>query len=137
MCSAKRRQDMKIKDSFKERATGFWLTFGAACLAFVGALLYVIVDSADRTFSVIGFVFMLAGALSVLLTVFTDWKWTPAVPALLYVVGFAFTLHAMLPSLSDVWNGVNFIGGNAMAGLTFSIIFFVACIAAAVACFLE
>ncbi len=127
---------MKIKEAFVNRTVGFYLTFGAACVAFISSLVYL-VDIGDRTFTVLGMLCMLIGAATVLLTLFTDWQWTPMVPAVLYVLGFAFTLNAALPSLSDVWNGVNFIGGNATMGLIFSIAFFVCVIAAIVGCFMN
>lgn len=51
--------------------------------------------------------------------------------------GFALTVNAALPSISDVWNGVNFIGGNATLGIIFSVTFFVAAVAGIISCFMK
>ena len=49
---------------------------------------------------------------------------------------FAFALRVALPSLSDVWNGVNFIGGNAALGVTFTAIYLVSAILGLVSSFM-
>lgn len=49
--------------------------------------------------------------------------------SLLYLAAIAFHMSVTLPSLSDLWNGVNFIGGNQYLALAFGIIFAVIAIA--------
>lgn len=44
-------------------------------------------------------------------------------------------LRVAVPSLSDVWNHVNFIGGNAFLGMTFAGVYLVAAILGVIVCF--
>ena len=137
-----------MKDLFKNKALGFYMGLAAAAIAVIGSVLYLALDVSDRTFTWLSFCLMLAGGLVwiacfiVLPILKLDEKlpWVeilaPLVCTLLYVMGFAFTLNAALPSLSDVWNNVNFIGGNAAMGVAFSAVFLVAAVAGIVECFL-
>lgn len=126
-----------FRNAFKNRTVAFYVTLSAAIIAFVGALLYLITDGTDRTFSLGAFLFVLIGALSVGLTVFTDLQFAPVIPSVLYSAGIAMCLRVVLPSLSDVWNGVHFIGGNAVLGTIFAAIFLVADVCSIIACFME
>lgn len=114
-----------IKEGFKNRTIGFYLSLCAALLAIISAILYISLDFSDKTFSLFGFIFALLGALSIVLLFFVRKDYLAFIPTLLYSVAFAFVLRYTLPSLSDVWNGVNFIGGNAFLGLAFSIVFLI------------
>ena len=126
-----------VRNAFKNRTIGFYIGLAAAAIAFVGAVLYVATDAADRTFSAAGFALMLVGAAAEIVVIFSDIKVAPLVSALLYIVGFALTVNAALPSISDVWNGVHFIGGNATLGIIFSVTFFISAAAGIVACFMN
>lgn len=126
-----------VRNAFKNRTIGFYLGLAAAVIALVGAALYIATDSSDRTFTAVGFALMLAGAVAELLVIFTDLKFVPLVCAGLYIGGFALTVNAALPSISDVWNGVHFIGGNATLGIIFSVTFFVAAVAGIISCFMK
>ena len=126
-----------VRNAFKNRTIGFYIGLAAAAIAFVGAVLYVATDAADRTFSAAGFALMLVGAAAEIVVIFSDIKVAPLVSALLYIVGFALTVNAALPSISDVWNGVHFIGGNATLGIIFSVTFFISAAAGIVACFMK
>lgn len=122
---------------FKDRTVGYYLNFAAAALAIVSAILLVAIDSGDRTCSWTAFAMMLVGGLSFTAVMFINIELLPVLPGIFYVLGFAFELTATLPSLSDVWNGVNFIGGNAYAGLAFTILFAVSAILSVVSNFME
>lgn len=122
---------------FKDRSVGFWLGLAAAAVAIISSVLYIAVDFGDKSFSIQAFIIMLLGGLSFALVMFTNFKTATLVPSILYVVGFAYALDYTLPPLSDVWNGVNFIGGNAAAGLSFTIAFLVCAILSIVSTFME
>ena len=126
-----------IKSPFKSRPAAFWIGLGTAALAIVSAVMLIALDHGDKTFSATAFVCMLVGGITFAAVVFFDIELAAVVPGLLYVIGFAFELDATLPPLSDVWNGVNFIGGNATMGLTFTVIFAVCALIAVVTCFME
>ena len=124
---------------FKGRAIGFYVAMAVALLAFVVDLVYVIVDHADsdRTFSWVGFALVLVAVFSNAVTVFTPLPFAPFIPSVLYSVSFGVILKACLPSISDIWNGVNFIGGNGELGIVFSALFGVIASAGSVTCFLD
>ena len=122
---------------FKQRTVAYYLGLGAAALAVIGAIVYAITDFGDKSFSETAFVVMLVGGLAYAGVMFTEFEFMTLIPSAMYVLGFAFALNAMLPPLSDVWNGVSFIGGNAFVGLAFTIVFAVAAILGIVTAFME
>ena len=88
----------------------------------------------SATLTWIGFGLALLGALSAVIS-FTQFQLAPFAPAVLYAAAFGFVLRVAIPSLSDVWNKVNFIGGNAVMGITFSCVYLVCALLAVWACF--
>lgn len=126
-----------VKNAFRNRTIGFYIGLAAALIALIGAILFVAIDGSDRTFTAAGFALMLVGALAEVVVIFADLKFVPFVSTALYIGGFALTINAALPSISDVWNGVNFIGGNATLGIIFSVTFFISALAGIVACFMS
>jgi hypothetical protein len=111
--------------------------FTAAAIALIGSVLYLILDHGDRTFSWLAFGLALAGAALTLLPVKTKLAFAPLLPTALYAAAFGLVLRAALPSLSDVWNGVNFIGGNATLGMTFAGVYLICGILGCAACFMN
>lgn len=106
----------------------------AAVVAVTGSVLYYLLDGGDKTFTWLGVVFAVAGAAS---TVACFTRFDPAgfVTAVLYSASFGFVLRVAIPSLSDVWNKVNFIGGNAAMGAIFSVTYLVCAVLAVISCF--
>ncbi|MCI9031647.1 MAG: hypothetical protein HFK09_03880 [Clostridia bacterium] len=141
----------KIKDSFKNRTIGFYLGFGAACAALAVAIVYLIastkdmslmpadnqISGMDRTFSVLGFILVLVGALTEVLVVFTDFKFAPVVPIALISVGTGISFYQCLPTLMDVVNGINFFGGNLGIAFAIPVVLAVTIIAMCVASFMD
>ena len=120
---------------FENRTAGFVLNLAAAAVSLIGALLYLALDGSDRTFTSIGFALALAGAVSTALVVFTRLKWAPLLPTALYSAAFGLVLRVAVPSLSDVWNKVNFIGGNAAMGMAFAGVFLLCAVLGTASCF--
>ncbi len=118
------------------RMPGVYVSLAAAVVSLAGAALYIALDGSDRTFTMLGFVLALLGAVSTGLVVLTRLKLAPIVPAVLYAASFGTVLRVAVPSLSDVWNKVNFIGGNAVAGCTFAGVFLLCAVLGCVSCFL-
>ena len=106
----------------------------AALIAVIGSVLYVLLDGTDKTFTWIGFGLALLGAFGTVIS-FTQFQLAPFAPAVLYAAALGFVLRVAIPSLSDVWNKVNFIGGNAVMGITFSCVYLVCALLAVWACF--
>ena len=101
-----------VRDCFKNRTVGFYLSMVSAMAALIIALVYVIVANSDRTFNLAGMIIIVIGALSEVLVLFTDLKFAPMVPTLLLSVGGAISFITCLPTMLDVLNGIQFFGGN-------------------------
>ena len=114
-----------MKKPLEGRNIGFYLLLAAALAALAGAILYLVLDGEDRTFALPAFILALAGAVS-----------TPLLPTALYAASAALVLRVALPSLSDVWNKVNFIGGNAALGMTFAGVFLFCALLGVAVCFM-
>lgn len=106
----------------------------AAAVAVIGSVLYYLLDGGDKTFTWLGVGFALAGAVSTALC-FTRFDLAGFVTAVLYSASFGFVLRVAIPSLSDVWNKVNFIGGNAVMGMIFSGMYLLCAVLSVLACF--
>lgn len=101
-----------VRDCFKNRTIGFYLSLVSAVASLVIALVYAIVASSDRTFNVAGMIIIVIGALTELLVLFTDLKFAPMIPTLLISIGGALSFITCLPTMLDVLNGIQFFGGN-------------------------
>lgn len=116
----------KIFDKFfKDKTIIYLVGLLFSFVALISSILYIALDGGDKSYSGTSFILMLVGSLLFIPTLFVKFDILSIIPGLLYVFGFGEALRATLPPLSDVWNGVNFIGGNAFMGLTFTIIFFI------------
>lgn len=76
----------------------------------------------DRTFSYLTFYSILGGAAFALIASFIPGKFGNILPLFVttaYAVGVAENVMLDLETLSDVWNGVNFVGGNAQYAVIF------------------
>lgn len=126
-------------NKFKNKSVGFYLTFSAAAAFVLLDIIFIACDGGDRTFSYLTFAMILVGAALSIAGLFLDFKFLDFMPLLgcaCYGVAFAAHLKLALESLSDVWNGVNFVGGNATAGMTFAGLFLVLLCVSVVGCFL-
>lgn len=122
----------------KNRSIGFYLLLGAGTFSIVSAILYLVLDGGDmgKTFSYLPFILMLCGAVAVVPMIFFKWKFLPLIPTAFWIGGFAYTLRITVPSVSDLWNHVNFIGGNAYLGMVFTGLFLISTILGIVSIFL-
>lgn len=109
--------------AFCDRTIGFWIGLVASVLMLVGDVVFIIVDGDDRTFSFITFGLILAGVVCQALVVFFDWKVMPLLCAVCFGTALSYHLFLGLPTLSDVVNGVNFIGGDPVAVVVFGGVF--------------
>lgn len=127
-----------MKEFLKNRSVGFYLGWAAALLMILGDILFIALDVTDRTFSAVTFVFVLLGAAAEIASAFLPEKIASAAPVVSCICyGVAFGQHLMLSleTLSDVWNDVSFVGGNAAVAVAFLVIFFVGTVAAVVSAF--
>lgn len=123
------------KKIFDNRTVAFYIGLVGAALALVTDIVFIIGDHADRTFSLLAFALAFIGALSYLAVCLFDCRYLILLSGGLFIGAFAVELNTALPSLSDVWNGVNFIGGNAAFGTTVAAVFLLAAICMIVVAF--
>lgn len=122
---------------FKDRTLGFWIGFLASCLMIAANIAFIIFDYGDRTFSFITFGLIIAGFLGELLVLLKNFYFAPFLSSVCF--GAALSMHFYLgfPTLSDVMNGVNFIGGNPQAVVVFGILFTIGTISSLISSFME
>ena len=128
---------LNISGAFKNRTIGFYMGLASAALTLIVAVVYVAVAASDRTFSSVGFAFLLAGTISEVLVIFTDFKFAPLGPTILISVGMGFSLVACLPTLMDVVNGINFFGGNLAIAYAVPIALLLAVIVGCISTFMD
>lgn len=109
--------------AFHNRTIGFWIGFVASLLMLVADVVFILTDGTDRTFSYITFGLILAGVVCQIFVVSCDWKVMPLLCAVCFGSALSYHLFVGLPTISDVVNGVNFIGGNPTAVVVFGAIF--------------
>lgn len=129
-----------IKLSLKNKPVGFYIGFASALLMLIADILYIALDFGDRTFSYLTFSLVLAAALIDIITYIADkpvFDFMSVITCAMYGVGFGKLLHLGLPTMSDVWNGVNFVGGDPKAVVLFSVLFIVGIIAAIISRFMK
>lgn len=128
-----------MKGIFKNRPAGYYVGLATAVLMVVGDILFIALDGNDRTFSFVTFAFVLAGSAVEILSSFLPRKIAAAAPIVVCACyGVALGQHLMLAleTLSDIWNEVTFVGGNAAMASAFLAVFAVGTIAAVVSAFL-
>lgn len=135
-----------MKNLLKDRKLGFWLTAGAACLAFIGAIVYLIIYQAtadpttgtiDRVFSWLTFGLMLGGALVSCAGEMTRLRFIPIVAAMFYSVALANHLVETAYPLADVLTKVPFFGGNPTLAIVFAVLFGIVAVVQVIASFME
>lgn len=128
-----------VQKYVKNKTVGFWLGLGAAVALLLTDILFIALDFGDNTFSIVTFALILVGAAIEIAYFFLDFKFLDFLPlAACLCFGVAIGQHWQLglETLSDVWNGVNFIGGNYRMAVGFGIVFVLGTITAIVSCFL-
>ena len=126
-----------MKNVFTARTTGFYLGLLACLAALAGALWLLFTDAGDITFSWITIGLMAAGIVFEIVNCLTDWVAAQLLSALFWGCGLSWHLYIGLPTLSDIWNGVHFIGGNAQAVLVGGACFAVATVLSIASCFMD
>lgn len=135
-----------MKNLLENRKLGFWLTAGAACLALIGAIVYLIVyqmtadpttGTVDRVFSWLTFGLMLGGAVVSCVGEVTRLRIVPVAAMILYSVALANHLVETAYPLADVLTKVPFFGGNPTLAIAFSVLFGIVAVVQVAASFME
>ena len=135
-----------MKNFFQNRKLGFWLTIGAACIAFVGSIAYLIsyaltaapvTGEWDRVFKWTVFLLMLGGSLIACGGELLRLRFVPILSAVAYGLALAMHLVETAYPLADVLTKVPFFGGNPTLAITFSILFAIVAVVHVIAAFTE
>lgn len=121
---------------FKGKTVGFWVGVIATAMMLIADIAFIIVNRGDKTFSWVTAGLILAGVLGEVLVVGKNPVFAPLIPAICYGVALSMHLYLGLPTLSDIVNGVNFVGGNSTAVLVFGGIFLFGTVLAVAASFM-
>lgn len=121
---------------FKNRKASFYMEIIAVLLGVGGSVYYAIQSNIDNAFNVFYLILMLCGAAATLANVLLKAEFLLPVAGILCGTAFGIIVHDMLPTMSDVWNGVLFIGGNLTAYIIYTAIAFAVAVLIIVSCFL-
>lgn len=131
----------KLYEKFvKDRTVAYWLALAAAAVMLLTDIIFIATDIGDRTFSLLTFFLVLLGVIIEVVYVALDIKLLDFLPILscaCYGIAVGNHWNLGLATLSDVWNGVVFVGGNPKAAIAFGVIFFVGMVATVVSCFMN
>ena len=121
---------INVKQMLSSKRVFQLISYGLLLVGLVADIVFIAADYGDTTFTVGCFVCALVGSVIGLSDFFRSFDGIALwLASLLYLAAFAFHMSATLPSLSDLWNGVNFIGGNQYLAIAFAVIFGVIAIA--------
>ena len=112
----------RLKEYLKDKNLWFYIETAAALLALVTSIYYVVQSNADNCFNIAVFLLLLAGIAAVTVGCFLDFEFIKLIAGAAWGTALGIIIHDMMPTLSDVWNGINFIGGNLTAYVTYTVL---------------
>lgn len=115
----------KPNNLFKSKSAAQYIAYTALLIGLIADIVFLVLDFGDFTFTTGCFVCILLGSLVGLADFFLNNDLCLWVASFLYSAAVGFHLFKGLQSVSDLWNGVNFIGGNQTLAIGFGIIFIV------------
>lgn len=121
---------------FKGKSVWDYMCLAAVLPALVMLVYYCIQSNADGCFEVSILLLLLAGIILELVNAFYKFDLLPMLAAVAFGVAAGLMLYYALPTFSDIWNNVNFIGGNAGAYFAYLSILMATFIVSAMPCFL-
>lgn len=135
----------KVKEFFKGRTVGWYLMAATVVIAFVSLLFYAIHSPSnlktggESAFDAVFLVFIIFGFAAAVADLILNIKYVDflaPVAATFFGVAFGIMVADMLPTASDVWNKLTFIGGDFVGYLAYTILSGITAVAAIVATFL-
>ena len=115
-----------FKELIKSKSISQYIFYGVLIAALVTDVIFIAVDFGDITFTVGCFALIIIGCFLGFIDFFMElrgiFRWCAS---LAFIAAITFHLNAALPSLSDLWNHVNFIGGNQKAAILFGVLFLI------------
>ncbi len=119
----------------KQSSIGFRVGLFGAMAGAIAAIAYIATDIGDRTFSWLVVALVFVGAALFVGNLFIKFPLLPLLASFCFSAATAYSVYLMLPTLSDIWNNVNFIGGNPVQAVVFTSLFFLCDVTTMIACF--
>jgi hypothetical protein len=126
-----------MKNMLRNKTFGFYLGFIASLSALIMDAFYIISDFGDKTFSIVAFLLILLGSICGILVLFTDFQFMQLLASVLISAGVGFIISVTIPTITDIFNGVVFIGGNQSAAVLFLITFLLCGIVSNLSCYFD
>lgn len=126
-----------VTNMFKNRTVGFWIAFVVGVIALLGAITYAVTDFGDPTFSTLGFGLLLAAGILQIVLLAVDVPVLMLVPIALIAAACGLHIYTAVPSITDVFNGIDLYGGNGILGIVFAVVFVVTALLGTVSCFMK
>lgn len=120
----------------KNQGISFYFGCAVVLLAWVSAVAYIALDVGDITFSWIAVALLAVGGGLILASLLIKQGLFLLAGSLCCSAALGELLRVGLPSVSDIWNGVTFIGGNGQLAVVFIAVLAVVALLACVLCFL-
>lgn len=98
-----------------KKNASFYFRVATAVLALVTLIYYSIQSNIDTCFRLPIAILLGAAIVLEIVSLFVKLDFLPMLAAAAIGVSFGLMLFYALPTFSDIWNNVNFIGGNATA----------------------
>ena len=121
---------------FRGRKASFFVELAAAVIALAGIVYYAVQSNADDCFDLLYMVLMCCGVIAVAAHALLRFEFLLPAAGVLFGGGLGVMVYDMLPTMSDVWNGVHFIGGNLTAYIVYTAVSFVVVAAVICCCFI-
>ncbi len=112
-----------IIETYKKKPFVLKIAYIAMAVMLISDIVFLIINGKDQTFDIRCFILLMVGSVIGLLSLKILSNVLLWVTSILYSIAVAFHLYVGLPSISDLWNNVNFIGGNQEISIVFGIIF--------------
>lgn len=120
----------------KNQGIPFYFGCAVILLAWAAAIAYIVLDIGDITFSWITVALLAVGGGCILASFLMKQGLLLLAGSLCCSAALGELLRVGLPSVSDLWNGVTFIGGNGRLALVFIGVLAVVSLLSCVLCFL-
>lgn len=133
---------MNIKEKLEQKTIGYYIAFAAAVVALIGLIIYFAYVGQGGIANAAVIICVLIGIGVEVLLFFYDKKFGDLIaitPAILFSVGFVVSLADGVGNIADAVEDIVMYGIKELAPLnyTIAVFFFIATVAAIVACFIK
>lgn len=122
-------------EKIKNTSILYKIGLAGVLLSILSVIAFIVTDLGDRTFSWFIVALVLTGSMLYVAKLFINFPLLTLLSSFCFSVATAYSIYLMLPTLSDIWNNVHFIGGNPVQTIVFTSLFFLSDVTTMIACF--